>query len=149
MVKHTFTAVINKRRERYYAFCAEVPADAWGESSSEAMALLQAETQLYVEEVPVPDFGKPITKPLAVTVHDSDDKTRDYSFTAVIHREGDQYVADCPEVGSSSFSDSIEKALARLREATELQLQDAPLPGYSQPIIVKFEVAVGEVAHAA
>jgi predicted RNase H-like HicB family nuclease len=41
-------------------------------------------------------------------------------LTAVIQREGDGYVALCPEVDVASQGDSIESARANLREALEL-----------------------------
>ena len=44
------------------------------------------------------------------------------TFTAVIHREGKFYVADCPEVGTVSQGFTLEEALSNLREATELYL---------------------------
>ena len=42
------------------------------------------------------------------------------TFTAVIHKEDDLYVADCPEVGTVSQGRTIEEAIANLKEATEL-----------------------------
>lgn len=50
------------------------------------------------------------------------------TFTAIVYREDDVYVAECPEVGTSSYSDTIEEALANLKEATELYLEECPLP---------------------
>ncbi len=44
------------------------------------------------------------------------------TFTAVIHKEGEFYVADCPEVGTVSQGATIEEAIANLKEATELYL---------------------------
>lgn len=46
------------------------------------------------------------------------------TFTAVIHKEDDLYVADCPEVGTVSQGYTIEEALANLKEATELYLEE-------------------------
>lgn len=46
------------------------------------------------------------------------------TFTAVIHREGKFYVADCPEVGTVSQGFTLEEALSNLREATELYLEE-------------------------
>jgi len=40
------------------------------------------------------------------------------SFTAVLHKERDIYVADCPEVGTVSQGKSVEEAVANLKEAT-------------------------------
>ena len=51
-----------------------------------------------------------------------------HTFTAVIHREGDWYVADCPEVGTVSQGETIDEALANLKEATELYLEEFPQP---------------------
>ncbi len=45
------------------------------------------------------------------------------TFTAVIHREEDLLVAECPEVGTVSQGSTIEEALANLEEATELYLE--------------------------
>lgn len=50
------------------------------------------------------------------------------TFTAVIHKENDLYVADCLEVGTVSQGYTIEEALANLKEATELYLEEVPLP---------------------
>lgn len=43
-----------------------------------------------------------------------------HTFTAILYREGDVYVAECPEVGTASQGETIEEALANLQEATEL-----------------------------
>lgn len=46
------------------------------------------------------------------------------TFTAVIHKEEDIYVAECPEVGTASQGSTIEEALTNRKEATELYLED-------------------------
>ena len=46
------------------------------------------------------------------------------TFTAVIHKENDLYVADCPEVGTVSQGHTVEEAVANLKEATELYLDE-------------------------
>ena len=61
------------------------------------------------------------------------------TFTAVIHKEGNLYVADCPEVGTVSQGYTIEEALANLKEATELYLEEFPLPDISRPLLTTFE----------
>lgn len=48
-------------------------------------------------------------------------------FTAVLHKEDDLYVAECPEVGTVSQGPSVEDAVANLKEATELYLEEFPL----------------------
>lgn len=51
-----------------------------------------------------------------------------YTYTAVLHREEDLYVAECPEVGTVSQGYTIEEAMANLRKATELYLEEFPAP---------------------
>jgi predicted RNase H-like HicB family nuclease len=45
-------------------------------------------------------------------------------LTAVIHKEDNLYVALYPEVGTASQGETIEVALANLKEATELYLDE-------------------------
>ena len=61
------------------------------------------------------------------------------TFTAILHREGDLYVAECPEVGTASQGQTIEDALANLKEATELYLEEFPLPENGRPLVTTFE----------
>ena len=61
------------------------------------------------------------------------------TFTAVIHQEGDIYVADCPEIGTVSQGKSIEDAIANLREATELYLEEFPAPESGKALVTTFE----------
>jgi predicted RNase H-like HicB family nuclease len=63
-------------------------------------------------------------------------------FTAVLLRENDLYVAECPEVGTVSQGYTIEEAIANLKEATELYLEEFPLPEVTRPLLTTFEVAV-------
>ena len=46
------------------------------------------------------------------------------TFTAIVHREDEWYVAECPEVGTACQGESIEAAIANLREATALYLEE-------------------------
>ena len=48
------------------------------------------------------------------------------TLTAVIHKEGDLFVADCPEVGTVSQGATLEEAIGNLKEATELYLEEFP-----------------------
>ncbi len=50
------------------------------------------------------------------------------TFTAVIHKEEDIYVAECPEVGTVSQGYTAEEAIANLKEATEPYLEEFPVP---------------------
>jgi predicted RNase H-like HicB family nuclease len=64
------------------------------------------------------------------------------TLTAVLHKEEDLYVAECPEVGTVSQGYSVEEAIANLKEATELYLEEFPLPEITRPLLTTFEVAV-------
>jgi predicted RNase H-like HicB family nuclease len=46
------------------------------------------------------------------------------SFAAILEKEEDMYIARCPEVGTVSQGKTIDEALANLKEATELYLED-------------------------
>ncbi len=61
-------------------------------------------------------------------------------FTAIVHKEEDQYVAQCPEVGTASQGKTIEEAVLNLKEATELYLEEFPLIDSSPPLLTTFEV---------
>jgi predicted RNase H-like HicB family nuclease len=63
------------------------------------------------------------------------------TFTAVVHREDDLYVASCPEVGTVSQGGTIEDALANLKEATELYLEEFPVPDVGRPFLTTFEAS--------
>ena len=49
------------------------------------------------------------------------------SFTAIIYKEEDMYIAECPEVGTVDQGETIEEAIANLKEATKLYLEECPL----------------------
>ena len=49
------------------------------------------------------------------------------SFTAVVHKEEDMYVAECPEVGTVSQGETLEEAVNNLKEATKLYLEEFPI----------------------
>ena len=46
------------------------------------------------------------------------------TFTASIHKEDDLYVATCIEIGTVSQGETVETALANLKEATSLYLEE-------------------------
>lgn len=62
------------------------------------------------------------------------------TLTAVLHKEDDLYVAECPEVGTVSQGPTIEEAIANLKEATELYLEEFPPADIHRPILTTFEV---------
>jgi predicted RNase H-like HicB family nuclease len=62
------------------------------------------------------------------------------AFTAVLHREEDMYVAECPEVGTVSQGATMEEAVANLKEATELYLEEFPMKKTEHAVMTTFEV---------
>lgn len=69
-------------------------------------------------------------------------------FTAIIEREGDGYVALCPELDIASQGDTIEEARDNLAEAVELFFETADaaeianrLP--TEVFVTRLEVTVG------
>ena len=63
-------------------------------------------------------------------------------FTAVVHKENNLYVAECPEVGTASQGATIEEAIENLQEATEIYLEEFPLKEVQHPFLTTFEVAI-------
>jgi len=73
-------------------------------------------------------------------------KTRE--ITAIIEREGDGYVALCPELDIASQGDSVESARRNLIEAVELFLETADPSEvqrclHSEIFVTRLEVAFG------
>ncbi|GAA6617613.1 type II toxin-antitoxin system HicB family antitoxin [Scytonema sp. NUACC26] len=66
-------------------------------------------------------------------------KTR--SFTVVVYKEEDIYIAECLEVGTVDQGESIEQAVANLKEATRLYLEEFPLPETFPRFITNIEVS--------
>ena len=61
-------------------------------------------------------------------------------YSAIVHKEDEWYVAECPEVGTASQGKTIEEAVANLKEATELYLEEFPQKAFSRPLLTTFEV---------
>lgn len=64
-----------------------------------------------------------------------------HTFSAILHKEKDIYVAECPEVGTVSQGPTVEEAIANLKEATELYLEEFPLTEMHRAILTTFETA--------
>ena len=62
------------------------------------------------------------------------------TFTAILHKEDDMYVAECPEVGTVSQGKTIEEAVTNLKEATELYLEEFHTEILSRTLLTTFEV---------
>ncbi len=63
------------------------------------------------------------------------------TFTAVVHKEDDLYVAECPEVGTVSQGGTVEEAVSNLKEATILYLEEFPQTEPRRAILTTFEVS--------
>lgn len=68
------------------------------------------------------------------------------TFTAVLHKEEEMYVAECSEVGTVRQGKTIEEAVSNLKEATELYLDEFPLKEERKTLMTTFEVAVSAKA---
>jgi predicted RNase H-like HicB family nuclease len=70
------------------------------------------------------------------------------TYTAIVEREGDAFVALCPELDVASQGGTVEEATANLREAVELFLecadpQEVARRTHGQVFITRFEADVG------
>lgn len=63
-------------------------------------------------------------------------------YTAILHKEDDLYVAECQETGTASQGRTIEEALANLKEATELYLEEFPEAPSGSVLLTTFEVQI-------
>ena len=81
--------------------------------------------------------------PISRLFHMSEVNLKMYArtFTAVIHKELDLYVAECPETGTVSQGYTIEDALENLREATELYLEEFPDANPNRFFMTTFEIS--------
>lgn len=61
-------------------------------------------------------------------------------LSVIIEKDEDIYVAKCPEIGTVSQGKSIEEAIANLKEATELYLEEFPVKMRGRPLLTTFEV---------
>lgn len=71
-----------------------------------------------------------------------------HSYTAIVEKEGDAYVALCPELDVASQGASIEQATANLKEAVELifecaEPREIARRQHSEVYVIRFEVVHG------
>ena len=71
-----------------------------------------------------------------------------HTYTAIVEREGDGFVALCPELDVASQGDTVEEATANLREAVELFLETADPAEverrqHTDVFVTRFEATVG------
>ncbi len=69
------------------------------------------------------------------------------SFTAILEREGDLYVALCPELDVASQGATVEEATANLKEAVELFLEMADPSEVAERLRGEVYVTRFEAAH--
>jgi predicted RNase H-like HicB family nuclease len=62
-------------------------------------------------------------------------------LTASVTPEDNGYVAQCLEVDVASQGDTVEQALANLKEALELYFEGEPARPFASPIIASIDVA--------
>ena len=70
------------------------------------------------------------------------------NYTAIVEKEGDGYVALCPELDVASQGPTVEEATARLKEAVELFLECANPEEvqrrlHTEVFVTRFEAAHG------
>jgi len=63
-------------------------------------------------------------------------------FTVALHQEETLFVAKCLENGIASQGETIDEALANLREALELFYEDEPAPVFPKTLITTLEIAL-------
>jgi predicted RNase H-like HicB family nuclease len=69
------------------------------------------------------------------------------SLTAILTpAEEGGFVSFNPETGTTSQGETIDEALANLKEATELYLEEFPLPTGRQTWVTTFEVSSAQAA---
>lgn len=73
---------------------------------------------------------------------------KSHHFTAIIEREGDGFVAFCPELDVTSQGETVEEAKANLREAVGLFLETASAAEiesglHADVFVTRMEVTVG------
>ena len=64
------------------------------------------------------------------------------TLTAILTPEEGGYVARCAELPVTTEGETVDEALAALREAVELYLEDQPLPVPGHPLLSPFDVTV-------
>lgn len=69
-------------------------------------------------------------------------------YTGIVEREGDGYVSLCPELDVASQGETVEEALANLKEAVELFLdcadpEEIRRRTHAEVFVTRFEVTNG------
>lgn len=73
---------------------------------------------------------------------------KNYNLTAVVEREGDGFVALCPELDVASQGNTVEEATTNLKEAVELFLECASTEEVQDRLHGEVYITRFEVVHA-
>lgn len=68
------------------------------------------------------------------------------TVTAIVWKEGDVFVADCPQLEIASQGETEDEALSNLQEAIELYLED--YPQFTFPTMENVKAVPLEIKHA-
>ncbi len=61
-------------------------------------------------------------------------------LTVVVYREEDMYIAECLEIGTIDQGATIEEAIANVKEATRLYLEETNVPDTQPRFVTSIEV---------
>ena len=65
------------------------------------------------------------------------------TLTAAVARDGEWYVAGCLEVEVASQGETVDEALANLREALESPFEDVQVPAtFEHPLVRSIEIRI-------
>ena len=64
------------------------------------------------------------------------------TLSAVIFWDDGWFVAEYPETGTVGQGKTVDEALANLKEATELYLEDFPIKTTRRPLLTTFEANI-------
>jgi predicted RNase H-like HicB family nuclease len=65
------------------------------------------------------------------------------TLTAAVSKDGEWYVARCLEVEVASQGETVDEALANLREALELYFEDDEVPtSFAHPLVTPIEIRI-------
>jgi predicted RNase H-like HicB family nuclease len=69
-------------------------------------------------------------------------------FSAMVHKEDDWYVSWCPDIDIASQGKTVEEAVANLKEAVELYLEDEDVSvTQTTSFLTTFEVSHAKTSH--
>ncbi|MBN2487622.1 MAG: type II toxin-antitoxin system HicB family antitoxin [Methanosarcinaceae archaeon] len=69
-------------------------------------------------------------------------------FSAMVHKEDDWYVSWCPDIDIASQGKTVEEAVANLKEAVELYLEDEDVSvTQTTSFLTTFEVSPAKTSH--